>query len=127
MADPPVTGPWLTRRAVLPAGTATAFALAVTSPASAAPPAEPERTPPAPPPETRPRIDIVCGECGGNDVSRDAWASRDIDAQDWELGAVFDYGHCHDCDGEGRLVEVELVSWIRSSLAHADCSSVGAL
>lgn len=54
------------------------------------------------------RIDIICGTCGGRNVSRDAWADWDVNAQDWVLGAVFDYGHCHDCDGESSLEEVEL-------------------
>jgi hypothetical protein len=57
-----------------------------------------------------PRIDIVCRDCGGNNVCRDAWAVWDIDKQDWVLGAVFDDGHCDDCEGEARLEEVELPS-----------------
>ena len=54
------------------------------------------------------KIDIICGTCGGNNVSRDAWADWDAATQQWVLGAVFDYGHCHDCDGESRLEEVVL-------------------
>jgi hypothetical protein len=54
------------------------------------------------------RIDIICGTCGGRNVARDAWASWDVARQDWVLGAVFDYGHCHDCEGETRLIEVAL-------------------
>ena len=53
-------------------------------------------------------IKIVCGTCGGNNVSRDAWANWDTGTQHWVLGAVFDYGHCHDCDRESHLKEVEL-------------------
>jgi hypothetical protein len=56
------------------------------------------------------RIAIVCGSCGSNEVSRDAWANWSVKMQQWELGSVFDYGHCHNCDGESRLVEVELES-----------------
>ena len=55
-----------------------------------------------------PKIRIVCGTCGSDHVSRDAWADWDTNAQEWVLGAVFDYGHCHDCDGESRLAEVPL-------------------
>lgn len=55
-----------------------------------------------------PKIDIVCGTCGGNNVSRDAWADWDIGKQEWVLGAVFDYGHCQDCEGESSLEEVEI-------------------
>lgn len=55
-------------------------------------------------------IDIICGTCGGNNVSRDAWADWDTRTHQWVLGNVFDYGHCHDCDGESQLKEVELES-----------------
>lgn len=54
------------------------------------------------------RIAIVCGECGSDEVSRDAWADWDTGKQEWVLGAVFDYGHCHKCEGESSLIEVEL-------------------
>ena len=36
------------------------------------------------------RMRIVCSWCGSAHVSRDAWASWDVAAQDWVLGAVFD-------------------------------------
>jgi hypothetical protein len=58
--------------------------------------------------ESSKRIAIICGNCGSDEVSRDAWANWDAREQEWVLGAVFDYGHCHRCDGESRLVEVEL-------------------
>jgi hypothetical protein len=58
--------------------------------------------------ETINRIDIICRTCGGNNVSRDAWADWDTREQRWVLGTVFDYGHCHDCDCESRLEEVAL-------------------
>jgi hypothetical protein len=54
------------------------------------------------------RIDIICRDCGGNNVCRDAWAVWEIDEQDWVLGAVFDDGHCDDCQCSARLEEVEL-------------------
>lgn len=54
------------------------------------------------------RIAIVCGTCGSDHVSRDAWADWDTGQQEWVLGAVFDYGHCHQCEGESSLIEVEL-------------------
>jgi hypothetical protein len=50
-------------------------------------------------------VRIICGKCGSANVSRDAWANWDTKTQEWVLGAVFDYGHCHDCDGESRLTE----------------------
>ena len=54
------------------------------------------------------RIAIVCKHCGSDDVSRDAWADWDIKKQQWVLRTAFDYAHCHRCDGETSLVEVEL-------------------
>jgi hypothetical protein len=54
------------------------------------------------------RIAIICGRCGSDEVSRDAWANWDVDQQEWILGNVFDYGHCHRCEGESSLIEVEL-------------------
>jgi hypothetical protein len=54
------------------------------------------------------RYAMVCKTCGSDDVSRDAWANWDISEQRWELGSVFDYAHCHKCECETRLVEVEL-------------------
>lgn len=51
------------------------------------------------------RIRIVCRECGGTNVMRDAWAVWDEEAQDWDLGSVFDAAHCDDCDGEVSLEE----------------------
>ena len=106
--------PRITRRRVLGAGAAAA-AVAVAGAGSVQ--AEPATTA-APGPSTAspmrprrsPRLDIVCGECGGNNVMRDAWAVWDVDEQDWVLGAVFDYGHCDDCDGESRLEEIELAA-----------------
>jgi hypothetical protein len=53
-------------------------------------------------------VAIVCGTCGSDEVSRDAWADWDVSKQKWVLGAVFDYGHCHKCECESRLIEVEL-------------------
>jgi hypothetical protein len=53
-------------------------------------------------------IDIVCGACGGNTVTRDAWAEWNVETQEWVLGAVYDYAFCHDCQEETRLVEVDL-------------------
>ena len=54
------------------------------------------------------RIAIICGTCGSNEVSRDAWANWDIGEQEWTLGSVFDQGFCHRCGCESSLVEVEL-------------------
>lgn len=53
-------------------------------------------------------IDYICDQCGGNNVTRDAWAAWDVDTQDWVLGAAFDYAFCHDCEAETRLVEGQI-------------------
>lgn len=55
-------------------------------------------------------IQMVCGTCGSQNVARDAWASWDTATQQWQLGAVFDYAHCHDCDCETKLDELSLES-----------------
>src|SRR5690348_14999349 len=41
------------------------------------------------------RYAMVCSHCGSDEVSRDAWADWDTGKQEWVLGAVFDYAHCH--------------------------------
>lgn len=55
-----------------------------------------------------PKVRIVCGTCGSEDVSRDAWGDWDVGLQNWVLRTVFDYAYCHACDGETRLEEVPL-------------------
>lgn len=59
-------------------------------------------------PRKEQRIQFVCGTCSSTDVSRDAWGDWDVAAQEWVLRAVFDYAHCHTCDGETRLVTASL-------------------
>jgi hypothetical protein len=54
------------------------------------------------------RYAMVCNVCGSDEVSRDAWADWDTKAQEWVLGAVFDYAHCHKCGSETSIIEVEL-------------------
>lgn len=54
------------------------------------------------------KVTFVCSQCGSDDVSRDAWAEWDVDEQQWVLRAAFDHAHCHPCDGETRLIEVDL-------------------
>lgn len=53
-------------------------------------------------------VKYVCNMCGGDTVTRDAWAEWDVDTQDWVLGAAYDYAFCHDCEEETRLMEVKL-------------------
>lgn len=49
--------------------------------------------------------DIICGHCGGSDVSLDAWADWDRVSQQWSVRELFEQGYCHACGGETRLVE----------------------
>jgi hypothetical protein len=55
-------------------------------------------------------IKIVCAQCYGDRVLRDAWASWDEDTQRWELHNVFDHAICEDCDGETTSVAVPIGS-----------------
>lgn len=59
-------------------------------------------------PEKATKVRIVCETCRSELVTRDAWAEWDVDAQDWTLGAVYDYAFCHDCQEETHLQEVPL-------------------
>lgn len=54
------------------------------------------------------KIKIVCSDCGSDAVMRDAWATWDVDLQDWVLGNVFDQGHCEICECEVSLEEMPL-------------------
>ncbi len=56
-----------------------------------------------------PKVRMICEECGSENVMHDAWAVWDVDAQEWSLGAVFDYMHCDTCEGETHIVEVPLI------------------
>jgi hypothetical protein len=49
------------------------------------------------------RIKYVCLHCGGDNVTRDAWAAWDADKGDWILSNVFDYAFCQDCEAETTL------------------------
>jgi hypothetical protein len=91
----------LTRRELLRAG----VAVGIAATAATAREAEPVASP-APARGAGLRIDFVCRDCGGNSVSRDAWAEWDVEAQDWVLGSAFDYAFCHDCEAETRLEEI---------------------
>jgi len=46
----------------------------------------------------------VCKYCGSERVAKDAWACWNPKAGLWELETVFDDEHCHQCDGETRLI-----------------------
>jgi len=54
------------------------------------------------------RTMMICEECGSSDVMLDAWAVWDAESDAWVLGQTFDAGHCAHCDGEARIVEIEI-------------------
>ena len=45
----------------------------------------------------------ICIACGSERIVRDAWASWNINTQDWNLAAVFDYTFCLACEEEAGL------------------------
>ncbi|MDE0175392.1 MAG: hypothetical protein OYH76_01145 [Defluviicoccus sp.] len=48
-----------------------------------------------------PRFRPVCNRCGGTDVLADAYASWDVDAQDWALHSTYEKNAwCSRCEGE---------------------------
>ena len=62
--------------------------------------------PPTPPDPPKP-VDYVCSMCGGNTVTRDAWAEWDAATQQWTIGAAFDQSFRHDCEEETNLTDVD--------------------
>ena len=51
---------------------------------------------------------VICEECGGDAMQRDAYAVWDIENQCWELGAVYDdTNFCLDCAKHVHVKEVE--------------------
>lgn len=51
------------------------------------------------------KLRMVCEDCGSEEVTRDAWAQWNVEMQDWELGAVFDYAYCHRCQRDAHIEE----------------------
>lgn len=55
------------------------------------------------------KLKMVCRRCGSDDVLADAYAAWNVETQKWEVESTFDKGgHCNACDGEARIVSVEL-------------------
>jgi hypothetical protein len=52
--------------------------------------------------------------CGGNNVTRDAWARWDVKTKDRLLGDLYDNADRQGCDGETKLVEVELTPGVHA-------------
>ena len=53
-------------------------------------------------------VTYVCSTCGSDVVSRDVWAEWSVTEQQWVLRTEFDHAHCHRCDCETSLIEVQL-------------------
>ena len=53
---------------------------------------------------------LHCQTCGSERVVKDAWACWNPESGLWELENVFDDAHCHQCEGETKLV------WSRQEL-----------
>jgi alpha-D-ribose 1-methylphosphonate 5-phosphate C-P lyase len=53
-----------------------------------------------------PKVRMVCETCGSEHVTRDAWAQWDAGAQQWVLGAVYDYAFCHACRKRTHIEDV---------------------
>lgn len=56
----------------------------------------------------KPRVRMVCADCGSEQVTRDAWAEWNAELRAWQLGAVFDYAYCHRCQRSARIEERRL-------------------
>lgn len=48
------------------------------------------------------KVKYVCTECGSEDVVSDAWASWDIETQQWVLEDTFDMSYCRSCESESN-------------------------
>jgi len=55
------------------------------------------------------KIRKVCGTCGSDEVTKDAWAVWDENEQDWVLDNVFDYEYCMNCEGDSNIIDVEIL------------------
>jgi hypothetical protein len=50
------------------------------------------------------KIKMVCDHCGSEDIRRDAFASWNVETQEWELASIFDNTICDAC-GEDNCAE----------------------
>jgi len=46
---------------------------------------------------------MVCEACGSEQITRFAWAEWDLEAQEWQIGAIFEFAFCHNCRGSARV------------------------
>jgi hypothetical protein len=58
----------------------------------------------------QPKIVMVCGTCGTQNVLVDAWAEWNPKEQKWELAEVCQTVYCQECDGESSISELPFTS-----------------
>jgi hypothetical protein len=51
------------------------------------------------------KVKMVCDHCGSEDVLADAWASWNIESQEWELSQTFDDKYCENCESSCKVNE----------------------
>ena len=52
------------------------------------------------------KVIYVCGRCGSDNVSKDAFVDWNVTKQEWNIvRAVYDEATCHDCGDSTHLVE----------------------
>ena len=47
----------------------------------------------------------VCDICGSADVKKDAYASFDVETQQWELHSIYNAAYCDKCGSEASISE----------------------
>lgn len=57
--------------------------------------------------ESKARIKPVCTTCDSDNVMADAFASWDVDEQQWELANSFDDMYCEACDMSCKVKWIE--------------------
>lgn len=51
------------------------------------------------------KINVVCRDCGSDEVRRDADVAWNPESQQWELNAIYDAGWCCECDCQSLVDE----------------------
>lgn len=59
-------------------------------------------------PSAAPRVAFVCQERGSRDVTHDALARFDEDAQEWSISSLLDNSDCDDCGEQSCVKQVLL-------------------
>ena len=63
----------------------------------------------------------ICGNCKSEEVRVDAWASWDVDAQEWVLHGVFDASYCDECEEACDVDEVPIEETRRNASDVMGC------